>query len=168
MTNSPQLTPIYRADETPDAWQTADDRVMGGVSVAHIAPRQVLGQNCRCLTGDVSLENRGGFVQMKWEMDKSYDATAFTGIYVDVWGNNEDYNVHVRTGQLWLPWQSFRHPLHAKSAWQRVFLTFAAFENYKTWSKLDPDGITKVAIVAIGRAFQADVCVREWGFYRDA
>jgi hypothetical protein len=84
--NTQQLTPIYRADETIDAWQTADDRVMGGVSVAHIAPRTVEGQACQCLTGDVSLENRGGFVQMKWALDKDFDASSYTGVYLKVWG----------------------------------------------------------------------------------
>lgn len=158
-------TPIYRANETADIWQTADDRVMGGISVAHIALRQVDGQTCQCLTGDVSLENRGGFVQMKWEMGKVFDASAFMGVYVTVLGNNEDYNLHIRTGQLWLPWQSFRAAFHAKNEWQTLFMPFSDFENYKTWSTLDPDGITKVAVVAIGRAFRADVCVREWGFY---
>lgn len=64
--NLSQLLPIYQADEANDGWQTADDRVMGGVSVAQLSERLVENSRCRCLTGTVSLENRGGFVQMKW------------------------------------------------------------------------------------------------------
>lgn len=164
--NPSQLLPIYQANEANDGWQTADDRVMGGVSVAQLSDRLVENSRCRCLTGTVSLENRGGFVQMKWAMPKPFDATGFSGIYLEVWGNNESYNVHVRTGQLWLPWQSFRQSFQATPTWQTHYLAFSAFENYKTGSQLDVSGITKVAIVAIGRAFQADVCVRGWGFYR--
>ena len=164
--HNPQIHPIYRAEDNIDGWQTADDRVMGGVSVAQLSERLIEQSRCRCLTSEVSLENRGGFVQMKWPMPKPFDATGFNGIYVEVWGNNESYNVHVRTGQLWLPWQSFRQSFTATPQWQTLYLPFNHFENYKTWSQLDASGITKVAIVAIGRAFQAEVCLRAWGFYR--
>ena len=162
--NPAKLTPIYQATDTDDSWQTADDRVMGGVSIATLTSRQLDGSPCRCLTGSVSLENRGGFVQMKWPINDR-DASAYTGVYVDAWGNNEDYNIHVRTAQLWLPWQSFRQTFHATPIWTTHFLPFNRFENYKTWSSLDASSISKIAVVAIGRAFQADICVRAWGFY---
>lgn len=157
---------IYPNGSAQGRWQTADDRVMGGVSVASLQADERQGSGCYCLSGQVSLDNRGGFLQMKWEMDKDFDASTYTGIYVDVLGNNEDYNIHVRTEQLWLPWQSFRYTFHATPQWQVHYVPFSAFENYKTWSSLDAKAIAKMAIVAIGRSFSADVCVREWGFYK--
>jgi hypothetical protein len=164
--DKPQLHAIYPAEDNIDGWETADDRVMGGISVAQLSERVVEQSRCRCLSGEVSLENRGGFVQMKWPMPSPFDASGFSGIYIEAWGNNESYNVHVRTGQLWLPWQSFRLSFIATSEWQTHYFSFNQFANYKTWSQLDASGITKIAIVAIGRAFQADVCVRALGFYR--
>jgi hypothetical protein len=157
--------PIYDAQHSSPHWQTADDRVMGGVSIAKIAPDTRDGMACYCLSGKVSLENRGGFVQMKWSFEPEMDASQFTGVYVDVMGNNESYNVHIRTRQLWLPWQSFRASLTAAPQWQQIYLPFSQFENYSTFSTLNPEGIRKFAIVAIGREFNADVCVKGFGFY---
>jgi hypothetical protein len=147
------------------AWQTADDRVMGGVSVAHVDARTMNDAPCMCLTGDVSTENRGGFIQMKWTFD-DMDASAYQGVMLDVLGNGETYNIHIRTNQLWLPWQSFRASFDTNHTWQSISIPFSAFENYKTWSTLDASRIRKVAVVAIGKDFKAEVCVRKAGFYR--
>ncbi len=157
--------PIYQADIISSQWQTADDRVMGGVSIANMASSNRLGMACSCLSGTVSLENRGGFLQMKWPFDPAVNGKDFKGVYIHVLGNNESYNLHIRTNQLWLPWQSFRASFVAESKWQRVYLPFSQFENYKTFSTLDPEQIKKIAIVAIGRVFDADVCIHEMGFY---
>ena len=159
------LLSIYDAQQNTSRWQTADDRVMGGLSVAQIVADTRGGQSCFCLSGRVSLENRGGFVQMKWSFEPEMDAGQFTGVYVDVMGNNESYNVHLRTRQLWLPWQSFRASFTAIPQWERIYLPFTQFENYSTFSTLDPVGIRKLAIVAIGREFNSDVCVKGFGFY---
>lgn len=158
---------IYSANIDTNLWQTADDRVMGGVSVARISPGKHEDQACHCLSGEVSLENRGGFIQMKWPFEPSFNASAFEGIFIRVWGNNEVYNVHLRTSQLWLPWQSFRSSFVAKPQWQTLYLPFSSFENYKTPVSLDPTAIKKLAIVAIGKVFYADVCISEMGFYSD-
>lgn len=158
---------IYSANNDTNLWQTADDRVMGGVSIAKISPGKHDEQACQCLSGEVSLENRGGFIQMKWPFEPNFDASTFAGVYIRVWGNNETYNVHIRTNQLWLPWQSFRSSFVAKPKWQTHYLPFSSFENYKTFASLDPSAIKKLAIVAIGKVFYADVCVSEMGFYSD-
>ncbi len=156
---------IYQAETTPTQWETADDRVMGGVSVANMTPSNRLDLACSCLSGRVSLENRGGFLQMKWSFDPPVNGNDFKGVYLHVLGNNESYNLHIRTNQLWLPWQSFRASFMTESKWQFVYLPFSQFENYKTFSTIDPEHIKKIAIVAIGRVFEADVCIHEMGFY---
>jgi len=167
MNSNRHLFPLYVAGDSalPSLWQTADDRVMGGVSVAHL---HVDSQNFgACLSGRVSLENRGGFVQMKWPLATNAGDTAamMHGVYLEVRGNHEDYNLHLRTTQLWLPWQSFRHRFFADDQWRMVFLPFRDFEPHSTMQSLNPQEIRTIAVVALGRAFDADVCVRKMGFY---
>ena len=57
------------------------------------------------MQGNVSTENNGGFVQIALSLsDKDdFDASAFAGIEMEVAGNNEDYNIHFRTSDLWFP-----------------------------------------------------------------
>ncbi|HUM98926.1 MAG: CIA30 family protein [Halothiobacillaceae bacterium] len=148
-------------------WRSADDRVMGGVSVGEIKPQIIENTACTCLSGRVSLDNRGGFIQMKWPFESPFDASAYTGVFLDAWGNEETYNVHLRTHQLWLPWQSFRHSFNTNPAWQRFYLPFDEFTPHKTQAKLNLSRLKTLAIVAIGRAFTAEVCIKQLGFYTD-
>lgn len=161
--------PLFRAGDItpPNRWQTADDRVMGGVSVAKMSPPDHADAHGVCLHGQVSLENRGGFIQMKWPIARSdlTEIDQYSGVYVRAWGNSESYNIHLRTRSLWLPWQSYRHSFIASEQPQYHYFAFAAFLAYKTKLQLRPHSLKKIAIVAIGRAFTADVCVDEMGFY---
>ncbi len=160
------IVKLYDGCPSNHHWQTADDRVMGGVSVAHTHANSDEATGGICLGGQVSLANRGGFVQMKWPLDEhSKPQAGVEGVFIEVRGNGEVYNLHLRTTQLWLPWQSFRHTFITTSDWQPLFIPFIAFEAYKTSSKLDPLKLRSLAVVAIGRAFTADVCVRQLGFY---
>ena len=47
-------------------WNVATDTVMGGLSSAELATSIVDNRPCLCLSGSVSLENNGGFVQACW------------------------------------------------------------------------------------------------------
>jgi hypothetical protein len=163
-----QHHPLYQAQtEAKELWRSADDRVMGGVSIAEIKPSQVDGASCICLSGKVSLENRGGFIQIQWPFKPAFDARLFSGVYFDAWGNQETYNLHLRTHQLWLPWQSFRASFQTSASWQRFYISFAAMTPYKTHAAVNLNRLKSLAIVAIGRVFTAEVCVKELGFYRD-
>lgn len=161
--------PLFKADNAnlPNHWQTADDRVMGGVSIAHMSPAEHIDTQGVCLRGQVSLENRGGFIQIKWPVSGSdlSEIDHYTGIYIRAWGNGESYNVHLRTRALWLPWQSYRHRFIASTQPQYHYFSFDTFEPYKTAIAFRPRSLKKIAIVAFGRAFAADVCVGEMGFY---
>ena len=84
---------------------------------------------------------------------------------MDVYGNDEAYNLHLRTDDLWLPWQSYRATFQAPAHWQTVQLPFSDFTPYKTSKTLDLGELERIGVVAIGRAFRADVCVARLGFY---
>jgi len=149
-------------------WQSADDRVMGGDSIAHVEQKIEEDARLACLSGRVSLANRGGFIQMEWPVEPSaFDLSSMSGVYLEVHGNGEAYNVHLRTRQLWLPWQSYRQTFNATQSWQTIYLPFSAFMGYKTSKPLEPAELSKIGIVAIGRAFEVDVCVRHLGLYRE-
>ncbi len=139
-------------------WKLVTDQVMGGVSAGLVAlSGSHDGYPVHCLTGSVSLENNGGFVQMAADLPPP-PATA-RGIRLTVRGNGEEYNIHLRTTALDRPWQSFRTSFRASPDWTVLELPFEDFEPHRTTARLEPGGIRRIGIVAIGREFEADVCV---------
>ena len=149
------------------SWRMFTDGVMGGVSSGTLTLASIDNRDCLRLQGDVRLENNGGFVQAALDIEKTAaaDASAFTGIVIDVYGNDEAYNLHLRTDDLWLPWQSYRATFQAPPGWQTLQLPFAEFSPYKTRSALDVTELERIGVVAIGRAFTADLCIGRLAFY---
>ena len=92
-------------------WQLFTDRVMGGVSNGTMSREIVGGRPAIRMRGAVSLENSGGFVQIAIDLmpdGKAKDASNWAGVELDVFGNGEEYNIHLRTDDLTQPWQSYR------------------------------------------------------------
>ena len=152
-----------------DAWRLVTDGVMGGVSRGELSNEAQGDTACLALRGRVSTANNGGFIQMALDLDEQSAARAgqYDGLLLDVRGNGEEYNVHLRTSYLWLPWQSYRASFMAGPEWQSTRLPFAAFAPYKTTTALKLDKLRRIGIVAIGRDFDADLCVRQVAFYRN-
>lgn len=150
-------------------WQLVTDGVMGGLSQGQLTLDEYKGKNCLRMRGDVTTENNGGFVQIALSLSDQgdFDASAYTGVEIEVAGNNELYNIHFRTGDLWFPWQSYRYSFTAESDWQTYRVPFSELEKYKTFNKFSQDQIKRIGLVAIGRDFQADLCLAAIGFYHD-
>jgi len=148
-------------------WRVVTDQVMGGVSDAAMTLRQIDGRSALCLSGDVSLANNGGFVQVNLDLSPSglMDASRFKGVRLVVRGNGEVYNLHLKTAATTMPWQSYRAELRAGPSWQEVQLPFDEFQPHRLVPALDVTRLRRLGIVAIGRAMQADICVAEIGFY---
>ena len=162
-----QLIDLYRSTpDQPSPWIVISDHVMGGVSSAALQQEQRHHSNCSCLIGRTSLDNNGGFVQMKFNIARDKLHAEYRGIFIELYGNAHDYNLHVKTTQLSRPWQSFRCTLSVELQWTRFIVPYAQFEAHRTDADLQPAHITSVAVVAIGQAFDVDVCVRRLGFYR--
>ncbi|WP_099826357.1 CIA30 family protein [Oceaniglobus indicus] len=143
-------------------WEYVADTVMGGVSRGRLTDEPVSGRPAHRLTGDVSLENDGGFVQMAFDLcpdGGAFDASAFDGVEIDVIGNGEHYDLRLRTTDLVRPWQSFRTEFRATPEWQSLRLPFAAFAPHKTDAAFDPAALRRIGILGIGRVFHADVAV---------
>ena len=150
-------------------WRLITDQVMGGRSSGEVVMDQYLRRNCLRMRGSVSTANNGGFIQIALDLaaGRAFDASDFTGLVLEVMGNGEQYNVHLRTSQLWLPWQSYRSSFIADSKWREIRLPFSAFEPYKTGKRLDTAKLVRIGVVAIGREFDADLCVGRLAFYKD-
>jgi len=158
----------YRAP-SGTTWRLISDAVMGGISDGQLTLDNVENRNCLRLRGDVRLENNGGFVQAALDVKDTgaADASAYQGLLLEVYGNDQDYNVHLRTNDVWLPWQSYRATFTAPVGWQTLRLPFAGFRGYRIGTALDLEHLERIGIVAIGRAFTADLCVARIALYRD-
>ena len=149
-------------------WESVTDRVMGGLSDAALARETYQGRSCLHLRGDVRLDNNGGFVQMALDLAPlggELDASSWTGVELVVQGNGERYGVHLRTGDLTRPWQSYRAGLVAGPAWQTVRLPFVDFVPHRTEAPLALQRLRRLGLVAIGKAFEADLRLACLSFY---
>ena len=149
-------------------WQVVTDQVMGGMSSGTLVREIVGGRPAIHMCGNVSLENNGGFVQIGLDLapdGNAVDASSWTGIELDVLGNGEEYNMHLRTPDLNRPWQSYRHGFKALTNWQTVRLTFGSFIPHRTVAPLDLLRLRRVGLVAIGRAFSADLALGGMRFF---
>jgi hypothetical protein len=149
-------------------WRLISDNVMGGLSEGKLTLHNHEGKECLRMQGYVTTENNGGFVQMALPLsDDVFDAGEYQGIEIEVSGNGELYNFHLRTNELWFPWQSYRYSFTASPHWQSYRIPFAKLEKYKTFTRFDKKQLTRLGLVAIGRDFEADLCLASVKFYAE-
>jgi len=150
-----------------DGWRLVTDGVMGGVSRGEMQRTWRDGKECLRLTGRVSTENNGGFVQVARDLRDAELSVAGNaqGIRLLVAGNDEPYNVHLRTAGLWFPWQAYRATFATRDEWTTIDIPFTQFQAHKTSQAFDATRLKRIGIVAIGRDFNADLCVARIGFY---
>lgn len=148
-------------------WQFLTDGVMGGVSSGNLRRTKIAGLPANFMEGDVSLENNGGFIQMALDLALDgglLDAKNFSAIQIEVYGNNASYGLHLRTSDLDAPWQSYRQGFEAKPRWQSITLPFAGFVPHRTAKPLDLAKLRRLGLVAIGRAFHAELAMARIAF----
>ncbi len=135
-------------------WRCVSDQVMGGASVGTLRQERVAGRVALRLTGEVSLENDGGFLQMATDMGA---APTSDGIEIEVLGDCAEYNLHLKTDAVEKPWQSYRATFRAGPEWTRIRLPFAGLEAHRIDAPFDPGGLRRIGLVAFGRAFRPDL-----------
>lgn len=164
--------PVFALEETmklSPRWEYVADTVMGGVSQGAIRSETVMNRPATRLTGQVSLENNGGFVQMAFDFaegGRNFDASAWTGIEIDIRGNGEIYELRLKTDQITRPWQSFRTAFNAPFEWRTLRFAFAELQPYRTEAAFYPARLRRLGVVAVGREFEADVAVSAIRLYR--
>jgi hypothetical protein len=150
-------------------WELIADRIMGRRFLRRDTREPVAGRLALRMRGAVSLENNGGFVQVALDLAPDggvVDVSPWAGIEIDLFGNGERYNLHLRTADVVRPWQSYRAEFIATREWRSVRLPFATFEPHRVDAPIDLARLRRVGIVAIGRAFTADVAISRLQFYR--
>jgi hypothetical protein len=150
-------------------WRGFTDQVMGGVSTASSKIETIDGRPALRLSGDVSLKNNGGFIQVALPLTGSgapLDVSAYRGIRLSVRGNGETYHLHLRTTTTTLPWQYYHAAFPAGSQWATVELFFDGFEPAAMKTKLDPSRLTRLAVVASKKEFRADIAVSKIEFFK--
>ena len=151
----------------PD-WEFVADTVMGGVSTGQITKSKISELSVTRLTGQVSLENNGGFVQMAFDINNDgsiFDASKYEGIEIDVSGNEEEYDIRLRTSDLTRPWQSYRALFIAGPEWSTTRVRFSEFVPHKTGIPLDVRCLRRIGVLGIGREYYADVSVSGIRFF---
>ncbi|WP_025311679.1 CIA30 family protein [Roseicyclus elongatus] len=149
------MTPVADLD-----WSYLADTVMGGVSQGQA---RMEGGAIR-LTGTVSTENRGGFIQTRTALPDGLPAGT-TALRLRVRGNGERYFIHLRTTRTRLPWQYFQAGFPTTATWSEVTLPLSGFEpsGRLMRSRIAPEEVRSIGLVAYGRDHEADVSLSEIG-----
>ena len=147
-------------------WRYVSDQVMGGVSEGGVVFKEEQGQQFAHMTGQVSTENNGGFIQLRKAIPEKTIDTA-TGAYLKVRGNGQQYYLHLRTSGTLLPWQYYQASFTTTDQWQIVQVPLTAFAPSGNWlsKAVKPSSIRSIGIVAFGRDHSADIQIAEIGFY---
>lgn len=148
-------------------WQFFTDGVMGGLSSGQAQIEKIDGKICYRMTGNVTTENNGGFIQMRVMVKPTIPSYSYRGIYIETYGNNSKYALHIRTSYTKLPWQYYSSKFIAKNNWEKIKLPFNNFgqSNFYQPEKFHYSKIRTIGIVAGFDNFQADIAVSEIGFY---
>ena len=146
-------------------WTYIADNVMGGISDGGVEFNLVDSNVYALLSGNVSTENNGGFIQIRRELE-NIDLSEAKSIRVYAKGNNEKYYIFLRTTGTILPWQYYSHEFTVNEEYNEFIMPIKDFKKSGTLlaKQVNPKKITSVAIVAYGRDHVAEIYVKELEF----
>ena len=147
-------------------WEFISDQVMGGVSFGDYKIISEQNVNFIRLTGFVSLENNGGFIQVRKKIS-NLAHKKIKGIKFKCRGNNTDYFIHIRTSFTLLPWQYYQAKFFVKSNWQDIQLDLSKFSGSGVLlpKTIKPKHIKSLAIVAFGKKHRVNLDIGDIAFY---
>ena len=151
--------------ENQKKWQFISDQVMGGVSSGKVEFFSDNNNFYARLTGNVSTENKGGFIQIRRKLEKpSLKGAKFIEIIAK--GNNQDYFVHLRTSGTLLPWQYYQISFKVDNDFKIFKLPINEFKRSSVFlsKQINPKNITSIGVVAFGRDHSADIYIKEINF----
>ena len=148
-------------------WNFITDQVMGGISSGDFQVEEVKGFYCYRMTGNVSTKNNGGFIQIRVNLKPRINTIDYNGIYIKVYGNDKNYNLHLRTGLTLAPWQFYSFSFTSKKNWKEIRAPFIEFKksNFYQPKSILGQNIKSVGLVAGFDDFKSDICLSEIGFY---
>jgi len=150
-------------------WQYISDRTMGGISDGQAVLEKDGEVFFARLSGNVSTENNGGFIQIRSNLSFANfvrDGKKIKGVRLNVRGNSETYHIFIRTDETRSYRDYYSATFTADFKWTMVDLPFNKFKHRisNNWD-LEGKNIRTLGIVAYGRDFKADVSVSEIIFY---
>ena len=154
-------------ESQPEArWSYVSDQVMGGISEGKLVFQTEQDESFAHMTGQVSTENNGGFIQFRTSIPKGTTATV-SGVTLKVRGNSQQYYIHLRSSGTLLPWQYYQASFQATDQWQTIKIPLSAFAASGKWlrKQIKPGSIRSIGVVAFGRDHSADIQISEIGFY---
>ena len=147
-------------------WKFIADTVMGGISSGELKFNSERGETYARMTGNVSTENNGGFIQFRMKMFNPLPEEA-RGLRVVVRGNDQRYFIHLRTRGTFLPWQYYQAKFEVSKKWTEVLLPFRDFKASSALLKKTPypGDLRSIGVVAFGRDHRAEVEVLEVSYF---
>ena len=157
-------------DEHPlDAeWVAFTDQVMGGSSTAEVYQDNILGKGCLHIQGDVTCGSGGGFVQLAMQPanDRQFlDVSNYAGVQILVLGNNQNYNLHLKTADCVTHEQSYRKTFYAPARWERLCFAWSDFMPHGLTMPFNPQLLQRVGILGWMRDFHVDLALGEVAFF---
>ena len=112
-------------------WQFVSDGVMGGLSTGKLTFEKEGEVNFARLTGDVTTENNGGFIQFRANV--SFDKTGdqgqmIKGVRLTGRGNGAKYFIHFRTSDNRRPSDYYSAEFQTGLEWNSIDLPFSKFK----------------------------------------
>lgn len=146
---------------TADRWAFVTDGVMGGVSRGQAELVKTEHGPAVRLSGRVSTENNGGFIQVRRRFETGLLANA-REITVTARGNGEEYWVFLRPQGLARRWYSYRHAFTVTDDWADYTLPLNGFEPSHAGMAptFRPADVYSLGLVAYGKDFDALLEVR--------
>ena len=149
-----------------EKWSFVSDNVMGGVSSGNVEFLPLENNFLAHITGKVSTENRGGFIQIRRKLNKiNLENSKFIDITAK--GNKQKYFVHIRTTGTILPWQYYQTDFNVNNEFKVFRLPINNFKRSSSFlsNKINPKRIISIGIVAFGRDHIADIIIKEISFH---
>ena len=145
------------SENSSKKWEFVSDKVMGGISEGKFEILKDKKNNFLRLSGSVSTENNGGFIQIKSNFD--IDEDNFNGVRIKARGLPSEYFVHIRTSFLLLPWQYYSGKFVVSEVWEDHEILFEDFEksNFYQPSQFSSSDIKSIGFVAFGKNFEAQL-----------
>ena len=148
-------------------WLFVSDGVMGGLSEGIVYKDSISNIPCYRMTGNVTTKNNGGFLMTRTLLKPNLKANDYTGIYIKVYGNSEDYFLHLKTSFTPAVWQYYGYKFKAVKKWKEIKVPFADFKRSNLYQpkSMSSQKIKNIAVVAGFNDYQSDICFSEIGFY---
>lgn len=105
-------------------WGVTNDDVMGGVSTSKISVGE---DEALIFSGEVSLENNGGFASLRSPID-DYDFSYYKGFILKVKGDGKRYSLSFRQTKYFTGYNYTQKFVTEKNKWQIISLPFKEFK----------------------------------------